>query len=63
MGEAAWVFFLEAGLALALLIFIVWWTMGSRAELQQPADDASPGDKATDAPPQSDKASTGMPPQ
>lgn len=36
MGDAAWVFFLEAGLALGLLIFIVWWTLGSRAELQQP---------------------------
>ncbi|WP_338847529.1 hypothetical protein V8J88_02300 [Massilia sp. W12] len=36
MGDAAWVFFLEAGLALGLLVFIVWWTMGSRAELQEP---------------------------
>jgi hypothetical protein len=27
MGEGAWVFFLEAGLAMGLLVFIVWWTM------------------------------------
>jgi hypothetical protein len=24
-----WLFFLEAGLALGLLVFIVWWTMFS----------------------------------
>lgn len=25
-----WIFALEAGVALALLIFIVWWTMPSK---------------------------------
>ena len=26
-GVCMWLIFLEAGIALALLIFIVWWTM------------------------------------
>ena len=31
--ETAWVFFLEAGVAMGLLIFIVWWTMFSRPDM------------------------------
>jgi hypothetical protein len=26
-NESMWLIFLEAGVALALLLFIVWWTM------------------------------------
>jgi hypothetical protein len=26
MESGLWIFFLEAGLALALLVFIIWWT-------------------------------------
>jgi hypothetical protein len=26
-SESMWLIFLEAGVALALLLFIVWWTM------------------------------------
>lgn len=33
MGEGAWVFFLEAGVAMGLLVFIVWWTMLSKPDI------------------------------
>jgi hypothetical protein len=41
-----WVLFLEAGVALFLLVFIVWWTMfsGQRPNTPQQNDDASPRD-------------------
>jgi len=32
-----WILLLEAGLALALLIFIVWWTMAPVRKREQPA--------------------------
>ena len=47
-----WILGLEAGAALLLLVFIVWWTMFSGREPEQPARphpaERRPGDK--DAP-------------
>jgi hypothetical protein len=49
-----WILGLEAGAALLLLVFIVWWTMFSGrppeqpARQRQPSTPAQPGDK--DAP-------------
>lgn len=41
-----WILFLEAGVALFLLVFIVWWTMfsGRKPEQQQtlPPDEKTP---------------------
>lgn len=31
MGEGIWILFLEAGLALGLFVFIVWWTLPRRS--------------------------------
>lgn len=30
MGDGIWILFLEAGLALGLFVFIVWWTLPRR---------------------------------
>ncbi len=54
MGEGAWVFFLEAGLALGLLLFIVWWTMLSTPDrakrpLRAPPKEDTPSDSAGNA--------------
>ena len=40
-----WLLFLEAGLALGLLVFIVWWTMFSGRRKGEPPspDDNAPG--------------------
>lgn len=40
-----WVIFVEAGGALALLIFIVWWTMFSGRKPELPPDEAAADDK------------------
>lgn len=34
-----WLLIVEAGLALGLLVFIVWWTMFSGRRRDDPADD------------------------
>lgn len=40
-----WLLFVEAGVALFLLIFIVWWTMFSGRKLDHsPKEKASPSD-------------------
>jgi hypothetical protein len=41
-----WLLFLEAGFALFLLVFIVWWTMfaGQKKPTQPPQDKASNDD-------------------
>jgi hypothetical protein len=31
MGDGIWILFLEAGLALGLFVFIVWWTLPRRS--------------------------------
>ncbi|HEX9571695.1 MAG TPA: hypothetical protein VF969_05515 [Burkholderiales bacterium] len=47
MSSGLWIFLLEAGVALALLAFIVWWTLprkpksGDRAPERPGQDDAS----------------------
>ena len=50
-----WILMLEAGVALFLLVFIVWWTMFSgrrRGELElPPAQEPAPGPPATPPPP------------
>lgn len=57
MGEAAWVFFLEAGAAMGLLVLIVWWTMFSRPRM--PPDQRPPATpSATPAPPPAAPKST-----
>jgi hypothetical protein len=43
-----WILGLEAGGALCLLVFIVWWTMFSGREPEQPAKPRQPRDR--DAP-------------
>lgn len=37
-----WLLFVEAGIALCLLIFIVWWTMFSGQKPNQPAKKSPP---------------------
>jgi hypothetical protein len=37
-----WLLFLEAGVALFLLLFIVWWTMFSGRKTDHPADEKPP---------------------
>ncbi len=34
-----WVLFLEAGVALGLLVFIIWWTMFSGKKKPKPPED------------------------
>lgn len=46
-GDSLWILLLEAGLALALLGFIVWWTM--------PTPPRSPGSTLVEANPDPDK--------
>ncbi len=41
---------LEALIAAGLLVFMVWWTMGSRRRPQAPAEDKVPPDAPSDAP-------------
>ncbi|MCA6215503.1 hypothetical protein KGA65_02995 [Ideonella sp. B7] len=41
---------LEALIAAGLLVFMVWWTMGSRRRQDAPADDDVPPDAPSDAP-------------
>jgi hypothetical protein len=40
-----WILGLEAGGALCLLVFIVWWTMFSGREPEPPARPRPPGDQ------------------
>ncbi len=40
-----WVIFLEAGAAMALFLFIVWWTMFSGRNEEPPAGHDSDDDK------------------
>jgi hypothetical protein len=41
-----WLILLEAGLALALLVFVVWWTMFSgRRGGEREREDEKPGDR------------------
>ena len=48
VSSGLWIFLLEAGVALAILAFIVWWTLprkpksGERA-LERPGQDEAPG--------------------
>ena len=37
-----WVIYLEMGLALALLILIVWWTWPEKRQAIEPGDEAKP---------------------
>jgi hypothetical protein len=39
-----WVILLEAALALAMLLFIVWWTMGSAARRSSGTHEAAPAE-------------------
>lgn len=43
-----WIFALEAGVALALLIFIVWWTMPGKDKAARPQIEDKPESKAGD---------------
>jgi hypothetical protein len=38
MGDGIWILFLEAGLALGLFVFIVWWTLPRRGATRTAAD-------------------------
>ena len=40
-----WVIFLEAGAALVLFLFIVWWTMFSGRNEEPPSDSHADDDK------------------
>jgi hypothetical protein len=40
-----WILMLEAGVALFLLVFIVWWTMFSGRKPEPPAPRKAPADK------------------
>lgn len=51
MGNGAWVFFLEAGAAMALLVAIVWWTMLSTPERAKRPLRAPPKDNTETAAP------------
>ncbi len=53
MGNGAWVFFLEAGAAMALLVAIVWWTMLSTPDrakrpLRAPPKDSTESTESTE---------------
>lgn len=55
MGNGAWVFFLEAGGAMALLIAIVWWTMLSTPDrakrpLRAPPKESTESTDSTETP-------------
>ena len=42
MGDGIWILFLEAGLALGLFVFIVWWTLPRRSAAVTPTDASNP---------------------
>jgi hypothetical protein len=44
-----WIFVLEAGVALALLIFIVWWTLPSKDKAAPPQIEDKRAPKARDS--------------
>jgi hypothetical protein len=44
--SSMWIFYLEAGVALALLIFIVWWTMPTKDKAALPQIEDKPEPKA-----------------
>ncbi len=45
IGIGMWILMVEAGIALFLLVFIVWWTMYSGKKPEQMEHDATPLEK------------------
>jgi len=42
MSSGLWIILLEAGLALALLLALVWWTLPKKPEQRDDSQDSSP---------------------
>lgn len=49
-----WILMVEAGIALFLLVFIVWWTMYSGKKPERPEHDPAPAEKKDSAEPPTD---------